>query len=135
MANRPSSSSRSKSKSSKPKSQKEINRIKPVGTLSLDVLQSKSSVVKTINVKMPDDEIYEFYHKPATVKTTKDFVTETTTINRVVAVTNFITSLLVNKDGTPFIEDAEDLDGVSWDVLNAIHGAINASDREEPGED
>jgi len=131
MANRPSSRSSAK----KPKSQAEINRIKPVGTLSLSVLQEKSSVVETINVKLPDGEIYEFYHKPMTVGVSENFLDQSTSKNRVEAVRNLLAELLVNKDGTRLVEDVEDLSNVSWKVLNSIFEAINASDREEPGED
>lgn len=134
MANRPARSSKSAAKRPK-KSQVEINRIKPVGVLSLDVLEAKSSNVETINVKLPDGEVYEFYHKSMTVGASEDFISEASTANRVSAVRRMLAGLLVNKDGSPFIKDEADLRAVSWKVLNAIFEAINASDREEPGED
>lgn len=138
MANRP--SSRSKAAKKPKKSQAEINRIKPAGVMSLDVLEQKSSAIKTINIKLPDGEVYEFYHLPMTVGMSERFVEEIG-VNRVKLLRENLADLLVNKDGTPFVADEDgnpdstQLQVISMDILNGLYEAINASDREEPGED
>src|SRR6476659_6197467 len=129
MANRPSRSSKSATKKPK-KSQVEINRIKPVGVLSLQTLTEKSSNVATINVKLPDGEVYEFYHTPITANMLENLSASSQT-----GVRDLLADVLTNRDGSPFVEDAVALGDVSMDILNLILKAINDSDREEPGED
>lgn len=134
MANRP---DRNRSKTaSKKKTQAEINRTKPAGILTLDLLNKKSARIKTINVLLPDGEILEFYHKPMTVAQAEAFFS---TINneedRLPALKSMLTDQMVNSDGTPFVESDEAWDNVDVQALNNLVDAILGSARSEAGED
>lgn len=133
MANRP---DRNRAKSTiKKKSQAEINRTKPLGTLTFDVLSEKSSRVKTINVLLPDGEIYEFYHLPMTVAEADEFFKKDEEGLRISKLKSMLTDQMVNKDGTPFVESADAWDGVDVQILNNLVDAILGSARAEAGED
>lgn len=134
MANRPTRSSKSAARNKKQKSQAEINRIKPAGVMSLDILKKKASVVSTINVQMPDGEVYEFYHLPMTVDMSENFVSPGPDSNYVAALRDTLAELLVNKDGSPFVDDPEQLNPIPMSILNKLWVAISSSDKEEPGE-
>jgi len=100
----------------------------------VDLLERKSSAINMINVKLPDGEVYAFFHLPMTVGTSENFVSQMTEKNRILAVRQVICDLLVNEDGSPFFDDVDQVNPISWNIINAIFDAINQSDREEPGE-
>ena len=134
MANRP---NRSRSVTpAKKKTQSEINRIKPAGVLTLDLLNQKSSRVKTINVQFPDQEVYEFYHLPMTVAQAESFFNGVTEEGaRLASLKSMLTDQMCNKDGSPFVESDDAWDNVDVQALNSLVEAILGSARSEAGED
>lgn len=134
MANRP---DRNRNKSTiKKKSQAEINKTKAVGVLTLDLLNQKSTRVKTINVLFPDGDILEFYHKPMTVSQAEAFFDAVgSEEDRLSALKSMLTDQMVNKDGTPFVENDDAWNNVDVQALNALVDAILGSSRAEAGED
>jgi hypothetical protein len=134
MATRPVRGSSSKrGKSSGPKSQSEINRVKPTGTLSLDVLTKASTRVITINVKFPDGEIYKFFHLPMSLAQAEEFYLNTTE-QRLAALRTMLSDLLVNEDGSQFADETV-WDDIDIKIINNIADAIAKSGQEEGGED
>lgn len=131
MANRP---IRNKTKPTRKLSQSEINRIKPVGTLTVDVLRQKSALVSTINVKLPDGEVYEFYHLPMTLADARDF-DQATSEDRLTAIRDNVHTRLVKKDGSPFVDDPEVWETVDVKIIDVLCRAMLESAREEGGED
>lgn len=118
------------------KTQVEINRIKPVGVLSLETMQAKSAQIATINVQLPDGEIYEFYHLPVTVERSRSFLASRDggEESRLDAMIELLTEILVTVDGKPFA-DMESFDKVDNRIIAALANAILASSRDEGGED
>ncbi len=130
---------RSRSSTAKQKkSQSEINRIKPVGVLSLDVLKAKAQQVHTINVQLPDGEVYEFYHLPVTVEQSEEFFSVISTVSssddRLVTLRKLLADVLCNPDGSEFCT-TDDLLQIDFHVRDALIDAIFASARSEGGED
>jgi hypothetical protein len=146
MANRPNRNSRNTSIPKK-KTQSEINRTKPVGVLSLNLLKEKSKRIQTINVQLPDKDILEFYHLPMSVAQAEEFFdlirSENSTLSdTILAKKNMLNDQLVNKDGSKFVDenlsDEERLavwDPIDIQAVNAIVDAILESPRSEAGED
>lgn len=134
MANRP---DRNRNKSAtKKKSQSEINRIKPLGVLTLDLLNQKASRINTINVQFPDGEVYEFYHLPMTVAQAESFFDSTSDeTSRLASLKSMLTDQMVNKDGTPFVTSDDAWDVVDVQALNSLVEAILGSARSNAGED
>lgn len=133
MANRP-DRNRAKPVTNKKKTQAEINRVKPVGELSLDVLQEKSSRICDINVRLPDGEIWQFYHLPMTLAETRDFF-DASDVDRLTAIRDNVHARLVKKDGSPFADDPEVWETVDVKIVDAICTAMIESAKEEAGED
>lgn len=144
MANRP-DRNRNKSTTAKKKTQAEINRIKPAGTLTFDVLKQKSTRITTINVKLPDGDVLEFYHLPMTIDQAEEFFDtisgkdengESKTVSDIiVAKKTMLTNQLVNKDGSKFVQSIEDWGPIDTEAVTAIADAIMESPRSEAGED
>lgn len=132
MANRP-----NRNKPKKLTTQAEINRVKPVGELSLDLLKQKSSRINSINVKLPDGEIYRFYHLPMTVADAKDFFARSgeESANRIEILQEMVHQRLVTADGQPFSEDPEVWEDVDVKILDALVTAMLESSQTEGGED
>lgn len=124
-----------KSAAHKPKvkrSQAEINRVKPVGVLTIETLKVKAQQVHTVNVELPDGEIYEFYHLPVTVDQSEEFFS--TQGQDLSAVRKMLADVLCNKDGSEFCTE-EDLGQIDYHVRDRLIKAIFSSAREEGGED
>lgn len=121
-------------KSTPKRSQIEINRIKPLGVLSLETLQQKAQKVTSVNVELSDGEIYEFCHLPITVEQAEDFETGILDGSRLSKIRTLASEILVNKDGTPFATE-EQLNQISFHELNKIVTAIFESARDQGGED
>jgi hypothetical protein len=130
MANRP---DRNRNRTTKKKlSQTDINRAKPVGVLTLDLIKEKSARINTINVRLPDGEIYEFYHLPMTVAEARDFFARE---DKFESLKETCHQRLVNKDGTPLSDDINVWDDVDVKILDNIVNAMLESQKEEGGED
>lgn len=142
MANRPvRNRNRTTPNTTAKRTQAEINRTKPVGVLSLEVMNEKSIRVKTINVRLPDGDIYEFCHLPMTVAEAEEFFRESDASGRLAAMKTMLSEQLVNKDGSSFIPLKEDgsLEIETWDnidvkIMDNLVDAILGSAREEGGE-
>lgn len=134
MANRPTRSTSRASKSKHKMTQAEINRVKPDGILSIETLEQEAQRITAINVKLPDDKIYKFFHLPMTTNDAEELFKLTTEENRVVALRKLLSELLVKEDGSQFAT-AEQLGGVSMKALNLIYEAMGSSAKDEPGED
>jgi len=117
-----------------PKTQAEINRIKPSGSLSLDVLTRASQRVISINVKLPDGEIYQFHHLPMRLAQSEEFVSGVGEGERLSALRTLLTELMVNADGSQFA-DEEAWNEVDIRIINNLFDAIMKSSQEEGGED
>lgn len=135
MANRPVRGSRTSKPSSKHKmTQVEINRVKPDGVLTFTVLEKDAQNINSINVKMPDDKIYKFFHLPMSVGDAENLFRLTTEQSRVVGLRQLLADLLVNEDGTSFAT-YEQMGSISVKVMNLIFEAMSSSAKDEPGED
>lgn len=124
---------RTTAKKSTKKTQVEINRIKPVGVLSLETMQEKSTRVTTINVQLPDKEVYQFNHLPVTVEQGKAFF-EAKDESNLDAMIDLLAGILVNEKGEP-LADAEALEKVDTKIITSLVNAIFDSSRDEGGED
>jgi len=136
MANRPvRSNTRRTSKSSKPTmTQAEINRVKPAGILSLDLMEKESEKVTAINVKFPDGEIYQFFHLPVSIDDAEELLANTSEQNRIVGLRKLLSNLIVKEDGQQ-LATYDQWGPVAVKILNLLYEAITSSSREEPGED
>lgn len=135
MAKRPVRTSRSSKIAPKHKmTQVEINRVKPAGVLSLAILEQDAQNITSINVKLPDSEIYKFFHLPMTVDDAEELFRLTTEQSRVAGLRQLLSRLLVNEDGSVFAT-SEQLGSISIKVMNTIFEAMSSSAKDEPGED
>lgn len=143
MANRP---DRNRSKSiTKKKTQAEINRVKASGVLTLDVLKERSKRIRTINVKLPDGDILEFYHLPMTVDQAEEFFdtiagrnedgSDKTVADIIFAKKTMLTNQLVNKDGSKLTDSVDAWGPIDSQAVTAIVDAILESAQSEAGED
>lgn len=140
MANRPDRNRNKNNGGTKKKTQAEINRVKPAGILTFDALREKSTRIQTINVKLPDGDIFEFYHLPMTVAQAEEFfetikAQDSGLADVITAKRNMLTDQLVNKDGSKFVESADAWDSVDIQAVNALVDAILESPQAEAGED
>lgn len=118
------------------RTQVEINRIKPVGVLSLETMQAKSTRITTINVQLPDGEVYEFYHLPVTVEQSRLFYSVRTEGGEsgLDAMLEMLSNILVTREGDPFA-DVESFEKIDTKIIAALSDAIFSSARDEGGED
>ncbi len=145
MGNRPDRTRNRSTSTAKKKTQAEINRVKPSGVLTLGLLQEKSKRIVTINVKLPDGDILEFYHLPMTVDQAEEFFdtiagknedgSEKTIADIIFARKTLLTNQLVNKDGSKFVESVDAWGPISSLAVTAISEAILESPQSEAGED
>lgn len=135
MANRPRPTSRaSKSSPKHNMTQAEINRVKPAGVLSFDILEKEARKINAINVRFPDGEIYKFFHLPMSIGDGEELFQLSTEQNRLVGLRQLLTRLMVNENGTPFAT-YEQWEPVPLKILNLLHEAMSNSAKDEPGED
>src|SRR3954469_24853597 len=132
MANRPVRTRTSKS-SKRPMTQAEINRVKPSGVLSFDVLEKAAEVITPVNVKFPDGNIYKFFHLPMSIGDGQRLFKLSTEESRLAALRQLLTDLMVNEDGSQFAT-YEQWENVPVKILNLLHEAMSSSAQEEPGE-
>lgn len=143
MANRPNRNRSADSK--KKKTQGEINKTKPKGVLTFDLLQEKSHRIQTINVQLPDGDILEFYHLPMTIDQAEEFFdtiagknedgSDKTLADIIYAKKTLLTNQMVNKDGSKFVDSVESWGSIDTHAVTSLVDAIMESPRSEAGED
>lgn len=133
MANRPVRNRSTKSTKHK-MTQTEINRVKPVGVLSLDLLEKEAQKIISINVRFPDGQIYKFFHIPMSVGDGEALVKTVTEQSKIEGLHKLLADLVVNEDGSPFAT-YEQWTEVPIAILTCLNDAISESTKSEPGED